>query len=224
MSVRVLVVDDQRVVRDGLALLLRVAPDVDLVGTAENGQVALDRLDELAPDVVLMDLRMPVLDGVEATRRIRAGHPTVQVIVLTTYADDESVFAALRAGARGYLTKDADADEIVRAVQRVHAGEAMLDASVQARLLDAFGAGMPASAPPAASGRAPDELPDDLTPREAEVLALIAEGLSNAEIARRLVVSEATVKTHVNRLFAKTGVRDRAQAVRYAYRHGLARP
>ena len=222
MSVRVLVVDDQRVVRDGLALLLRVAPDVDLVGTAENGQVALDRLDELAPDVVLMDLRMPVLDGVEATRRIRAGHPTVQVIVLTTYADDESVFAALRAGARGYLTKDADADEIVRAVQRVHAGEAMLDTSVQARLLDAFGGAPPASAP--VPGAAAGDLPDDLTPREAEVLALIAEGLSNTEIARRLVVSEATVKTHVNRLFAKTGVRDRAQAVRYAYRHGLARP
>jgi DNA-binding NarL/FixJ family response regulator len=222
MTVRVLVVDDQRVVRDGLALLLRVAPDVDLVGTAENGQVALDRLDELAPDVVLMDLRMPVMDGVEATRRIRAGHPSVQVIVLTTYADDESVFAALRAGARGYLTKDADADEIVRAVRRVHAGEAMLDTSVQARLLDALGAAVPASA--LARPAEPADLPDDLTPREAEVLALIAEGLSNAEIARRLVVSEATVKTHVNRLFAKTGVRDRAQAVRYAYRHGLAQP
>ena len=222
MTVRVLVVDDQRVVRDGLALLLRVSPDVDLVGTAENGQVALDRLDDLAPDVVLMDLRMPVMDGVEATRRIRAGHSSVQVIVLTTYADDESVFAALRAGARGYLTKDADADEIVRAVQRVHAGEAMLDTSVQARLLDALGPGVAASAPPAPA--VPAALPDDLTPREAEVLALIAEGLSNTEIARRLVVSEATVKTHVNRLFAKTGVRDRAQAVRYAYRHGLATP
>jgi DNA-binding NarL/FixJ family response regulator len=218
VTVRVLVVDDQRVVRDGLALLLRVSPDVDLVGTAENGQVALDRVGDLAPDVVLMDLRMPVMDGVEATRRIRTGHPSVQVIVLTTYADDESVFAALRAGARGYLTKDADADEILRAVRRVHAGEAMLDTSVQARLLDALGAGVPASAP------GPADLPDDLTPREAEVLALIAEGLSNAEIARRLVVSEATVKTHVNRLFAKTGVRDRAQAVRYAYRHGLASP
>ncbi len=220
MSVRVLVVDDQRVVRDGLALLLRVSPRVELVGTAENGRAALDRLGELTPDVVLMDLRMPVMDGVEATRRIRAGYPSVQVIVLTTYADDESVFAALRAGARGYLTKDADADEIVRAVERVHAGEAMLDTSVQARLLDALGAGMASSEPPAQ----PAALPDDLTPREAEVLTLIAEGLSNAEIARRLVVSEATVKTHVNRLFAKTGVRDRAQAVRYAYRHGLASP
>jgi DNA-binding NarL/FixJ family response regulator len=228
VTVRVLVVDDQRVVRDGLAMLLGVSPEVELVGTAENGQAALDRLADLAPDVVLMDLRMPVMDGVEATRRIRAGHPTVGVIVLTTYADDESVFAALRAGARGYLTKDADADEIVRAVRSVHAGEAMLDASVQARLLDALGAGAPASgsptppappAPPAAGG-----LPDDLTAREAEVLALIAQGLSNGEIARHLVVSEATVKTHVNRLFAKTGVRDRAQAVRYAYRHGLARP
>jgi DNA-binding NarL/FixJ family response regulator len=220
VSVRVLVVDDQRVVRDGLALLLRVSPRVELVGTAENGRAALDRLGELTPDVVLMDLRMPVMDGVEATRRIRAGYPSVQVIVLTTYADDESVFAALRAGARGYLTKDADADEIVRAVERVHAGEAMLDTSVQARLLDALGAGMASSEPPAQ----PAALPDDLTPREAEVLTLIAEGLSNAEIARRLVVSEATVKTHVNRLFAKTGVRDRAQAVRYAYRHGLASP
>ncbi len=220
MSVRVLVVDDQRVVRDGLALLLRVSPRVELVGTAENGRAALDRLGELTPDVVLMDLRMPVMDGVEATRRIRAGYPSVQVIVLTTYADDESVFAALRAGARGYLTKDADADEIVRAVERVHAGEAMLDTSVQARLLDALGAGMASSEPPAE----PAALPDDLTPREAEVLTRIAEGLSNAEIARRLVVSEATVKTHVNRLFATTGVRDRAQAVRYAYRHGLAAP
>ena len=222
MSIRVLVVDDQRVVRDGLALLLRVSPEVELVGTAENGRAALDVLGPLAPDVVLMDLRMPIMDGVEATRRIRAGHPSVQVIVLTTYADDESVFAALRAGARGYLTKDADAEEIVRAVQRVHAGQAMLDTSVQARLLDALRAGVPASAPP--SPAAPAALPDDLTPREAEVLGLIAEGLSNAEIARRLVVSEATVKTHVNRLFAKTGVRDRAQAVRYAYRHGIAAP
>ncbi len=226
MSVRVLVVDDQRVVRDGVALLLRVSPDVELVGTAENGRAALDRLGELTPDVVLMDLRMPVMDGVEATRRIRAGHPSVQVIVLTTHADDESVFAALRAGARGFLTKDADADEIVRAIERVHAGQAMLDTSVQARLLDAFGAGVPSSGPSVVPSvpSGPAVLPDDLTPREAEVLALIAEGLSNAEIARRLVVSEATVKTHVNRLFAKTGVRDRAQAVRYAYRHGLASP
>jgi DNA-binding NarL/FixJ family response regulator len=229
MTVRVLVVDDQRIVREGLALLLRTTPGVELVGAAENGRHALELVRELEPEVVLMDLRMPELDGVEATRAIRAEHPQVQVIVLTTYSDDESVFAALRAGARGYLTKDAEAEELARAIQRVHEGKAMLDSDVQARLLDHLGeapAGTqsphdaPASAPPVTGG----PLPDDLTSREAEVLALIAAGLSNAEIADRLVLSEATVKTHINRLFAKTGVRDRAQAVRYAYRNGLAEP
>ncbi|HYJ75736.1 MAG TPA: response regulator transcription factor, partial [Kineosporiaceae bacterium] len=145
----------------------------------------------------------------------------VQVIVLTTYSDDESVFAALRAGARGYLTKDAEADELARAIRRVHEGKAMLDSDVQARLLDRLDAPAPSSEP-TAPARAAGEPPDDLTSREAEVLGLIAAGLSNAEIARRLVLSEATVKTHINRLFAKTGVRDRAQAVRYAYEHGLA--
>ena len=238
MSVRVLVVDDQRIVREGLALLLRTTAGVELVGAAENGRQALDLVAELAPDVVLMDLRMPELDGVEATRAIRAAHPAVQVIVLTTYSDDDSVFAALRAGARGYLTKDAEADDLARAIQRVHAGKAMLDSDVQARLLDRLdtspaGTGAAASdtsAAPALDDGQPAPLvgavafPDDLTSREVEVLTLIAQGLSNAEIARRLVVSEATVKTHINRLFAKTGVRDRAQAVRYAYQHGLGTP
>jgi DNA-binding NarL/FixJ family response regulator len=228
VSVRVLVVDDQRIVREGLSLLLRTTPAVELVGAAENGRQALDLVAELAPDVVLMDLRMPELDGVEATRAIRAAHPDVQVIVLTTYSDDDSVFAALRAGARGYLTKDAEADELARAIQRVHAGKAMLDSDVQARLLDRLESSpspslspVPAEPPPATGSAA---LPDELTSREVEVLALIAQGLSNAEIAGRLVLSEATVKTHINRLFAKTGVRDRAQAVRYAYQHGLAKP
>jgi DNA-binding NarL/FixJ family response regulator len=165
-----------------------------------------------------MDLRMPGVDGVEATRRIRADLPDVHVVVLTTYSDDESVFAALRAGARGYLTKDAGAEEIARAIDRVRAGEALLDPSVQARLLDGLGR---VSEP---APREPGRPPDGLTSREAEVLGLIAEGLSNAEIAHRLFVSEATVKTHINHAFAKAGVRDRAKAVAYAYRTGLAHP
>jgi DNA-binding NarL/FixJ family response regulator len=216
VTIRVLVVDDQRIVREGLALLLRTTSGIEPVGAAENGRHALDLVRELEPDVVLMDLRMPELDGIEATKAIRTAHPTVQVIVLTTYSDDESVFAALRAGARGYLTKDAEADELARAIRRVHEGKAMLDSDVQARLLDGLDA---APTPAATTGTT---APDELTNREVEVLGLIAAGLSNAEIARRLVLSEATVKTHINRLFAKTGVRDRAQAVRYAYEHGLA--
>jgi DNA-binding NarL/FixJ family response regulator len=161
---------------------------------------------------------MPGIDGVEATRRIRADLPDVQVIVLTTYSDDESVFAALRAGARGYLTKDAGAEEIARGIDRVRAGEALLDPSVQARLLDGLGR---VSEP---APREPGRPPGGLTTREAEVLGLIAEGLSNAEIARRLFVSEATVKTHVGRVLAKTGSRDRVQAVVLAYRTGLVQP
>jgi DNA-binding NarL/FixJ family response regulator len=219
VTARVVLVDDQRVVRDGLVLLLGLLPDVDVVGVAEDGEQAVSLVAEHEPDVVLMDLRMPHVDGVEATRRIRAAHPDVQVIVLTTYSDDESVFAALRAGARGYLTKDAGAEELASAIAKVTAGEAMLDPSVQARLLDTL-----TSAPPLRGPLPPETLSDGLTSREAEVLVLIAEGLSNSEIAQRLVVSEATVKTHINRLFTKTGVRDRAQAVTYAYRHGLAQP
>ena len=219
MTVRVALADDQRVVREGLELVLRMLPDVEVVGLAANGAEALELVGIAGPDVVLMDLRMPEVDGVEATRRIRADHPDVQVVVLTTYADDESVFAALKAGARGYLTKDAGAEEIGRAISRVAAGEALLDPTVQARLLDrldaAAGLGTPPAIPTSSAG---------LTTREVEVLALIARGLSNAEIAGRLVVEESTVKTHVNRIFAKTRVRDRAQAVAYAYRTGLARP
>jgi DNA-binding NarL/FixJ family response regulator len=164
---------------------------------------------------VLMDLRMPRCDGAEATRRIRELAPDTQVIVLTTYADDASVFAALQAGARGYLTKNASAAEIRQAIAAVRRGEALLDPSVQRRLLDAL-AGNPGGIPAAG-----EELPDGLTPREAEVLRLMAAGRTNQEIAADLVVSEGTVKTHVNRIFAKAGVRDRGQAVAYAYRHGL---
>jgi DNA-binding NarL/FixJ family response regulator len=204
----VVLADDQRVVREGLASLLALLPGIEVLGTASDGEEAVALVERLRPDVVLMDLRMPRCDGVEATRRLREQGSPTHVVVLTTYADDRSVVEALRAGARGFLTKDAGADEIERAIAAVVRGEAAIDPAVQHHLVDAV-AGRP-------------ELPDGLTPREAEVLALIAEGLSNGEIAARLVVSEATVKSHVNHLFTKTGVRDRAQAVAYAYRHGFA--
>jgi DNA-binding NarL/FixJ family response regulator len=219
MTARVIVADDQRIVRDGLAMILRLLPDVELVGTAQDGSEAIALTAEHEPDIVLMDLRMPNVDGVEATRHIRQHHPSTQVIVLTTFSDDDSIFAALQAGARGYLTKDAGPDEIANAIQRVARGEAMLDPAVQARLLENLDHTRLRPRPVG-----PCELPDNLTAREAEVLGLIAAGLSNAEIAERLYLSEATVKTHINRLFAKTGVRDRAQAVTYAYRNGLAAP
>ncbi|MFF4755464.1 response regulator transcription factor [Streptomyces sp. NPDC002514] len=213
---RVVVADDQTVVREGIVMLLGLLPGIEVVGAVGDGEEAVRAVAELAPDVVLMDLRMPRCDGVEATRRIRAKHPGTQVVVLTTFADDESLFPALRAGARGYLTKDADGDEIVRAVESVLSGDAGLSPSVQRRLLERLSEPEPQPARVAA--------PDGLTSRETEVLVLIAEGLSNQEIARRLQVSTATVKTHINNLFAKTGVKDRAQAVRYAFGKGLVRP
>lgn len=214
---RVVVADDQTVVREGIGLLLGLLPGIEVVGAAGDGEEAVALVAGLAPDVVLMDLRMPRCDGVEATRRIRAEHPGTQVVVLTTYADDESLFPALAAGARGYLTKDADGDEIVRAVHSVLSGDAGLSPGIQRRLLERLAEAEPRPA-------APSGPPDGLTARETEVLLLIAEGLSNPEIARRLHVSTATVKTHINNLFTKTGLKDRAQAVRYAYGKGLVRP
>jgi DNA-binding NarL/FixJ family response regulator len=208
-----LAADDQRVVREGLAMLLGLLPDVEVAGTAADGEEVLALAAELKPDVILMDLRMPRMDGVEATRRLRERDPAVKVVVLTTYADDRSVIDALRAGALGYLTKDAGAAEIQQALHRVAGGQAALDPVVQRHLVEAIAAETP---PPA------EPMPDGLTAREAEVLTLIAAGLSNTEIAERLVVSEATVKSHVNHLLPKIGARDRAQAVGYAYRHGLA--
>jgi len=215
--VRVLVADDQRVVREGLVTILGLLPEIEVVGAAADGEEAVALSLELAPEVVLMDLRMPGCDGVEATRRLQDQAPAVDVLVLTTYADDRSLLAALRAGARGYLTKDAGADQVQEAIRAVARGEAAIDPAVQHHLIDAVATG-PAEALPS---DAPSPLPDGLTPREAEVLGLVAQGLSNNEIATRLVVSEATVKSHINHLFTKTGVRDRAQAVTYAFKHGL---
>jgi DNA-binding NarL/FixJ family response regulator len=208
---RVVVADDQAAVREGLETLLSTMHDIEVVGSAADGEQALVVIEQAAPDVVLMDLRMPRLDGIEATRRIRAAHPGTQVVVLTTFADDESILEALRAGAIGYLTKDAGRAQIHRAIEAAADGQAVLDPDVQARLVDI------ARRP----GPAPVAQDDGLTERESEVLRLIASGMSNREIAGHLVVSEATVKTHVNHIFAKTGSRDRAQAVAYAHRHGI---
>ena len=218
-TVRVLLADDQRLVRESLATMLGLLDGIELAGTAANGEEAIDLVAELRPDVVLMDLRMPRLDGIEATRRLRERDPEARVIALTTFADDESVLGALRAGARGYLTKDAGAEDIRSAIFAVVAGEAILDPAVQRHVVGAL------AAEPASDQQTEEpELPDGLTPREAEILGLIAEGMTNAEIAERLVVSPTTVKSHINHLFAKAGVRDRVQAVTYAYRKGLATP
>ena len=210
---RVIVVDDQTAVREALVTSLETMQGVEVVGSASDGEEAVELVAAVSPEVVLMDLRMPRMDGVEATRRIRADHPETQVVVLTTFADDESIIGALRAGAIGYLTKDAGRDHIRRALEAAASGQAVLDPAVQTRLVE--GATLPAT------GAGSGPLPDGLTEREAEVLRLIAAGRSNAEIGRELFVSEATVKTHVNRIFAKTGSRDRPQAIAYAHRRGL---
>jgi DNA-binding NarL/FixJ family response regulator len=214
--VRVVVADDQRVLREGLATVLSVMPGVEVVGTAADGEQALTLVNRYRPQVVLMDLRMPRLDGVEATRRILAAHPATAVVVLTTYADDDSILAALRAGALGYLTKDAGREHIARALHAAAAGQAILDPAVHARLVAAAG--------PAPGAVPAQPLPDGLTAREAEVLSLITTGRTNAQIAATLVISTSTVKTHINNIFAKTGSGDRAEAVSYAYRHGLTYP
>jgi DNA-binding NarL/FixJ family response regulator len=212
-TVRVVVADDQRVVREGLVTVLSVLPGVEVVGAAADGEQAVALVGRHRPHVVLMDLRMPRLDGVEATRRILAAYPATAIVVLTTYADDDSILAALRAGALGYLTKDAGREQIARALHAAAAGQAILDPAVQARLVAAAG--------PARDSATSRPLPDGLTAREAEVLCLVAAGRTNAEIAAALVISPSTVKTHINNIFAKAGARDRAQAVSYAYRHGL---
>jgi DNA-binding NarL/FixJ family response regulator len=222
--VRVLVVDDQTVVREGLVSLLSLLPGIEVVGAAVDGDDAIRQIPAADPDVVLMDLNMPRCNGVEATERLRVERPQIRVVVLTTYSDDAWVFSALQAGARGFLTKDAGAAEIHRAITTVAAGHAQLDPSVQSRLLDALQRGQHFAVDGGTDEPEPPPLPDDLTPREAEVLTRIAAGLSNQEIATVLFVSAATVKTHINHIFTKTGLRDRAQLVGYAFRHELATP
>jgi DNA-binding NarL/FixJ family response regulator len=214
-GIRIVVADDQRSVLDGLAVMLGLLPDITVVAVAGDGEETLAAVGEHRPDVVVVDLHMPVMGGVEATRRITADYPGTAVVVLTTYADDASVMDALRAGARGYLTKNAGRADIARAIHAAASGQSILDPAVQATVLEA------ALSAPARPAAAP-ELPDGLTSREGDVLVLIAQGLSNSEIAAALFLSANTVKTHINRVFAKTGSKTRAQAVRYAHDHGLA--
>jgi DNA-binding NarL/FixJ family response regulator len=215
MSVRVLIADDQAMVREGFSVLLGAQPGIEVVGEAVNGQDAVDKAAELRPDVVLMDVRMPVLNGLEATRLLAADGP--KVLVVTTFDLDEYVYEALRAGASGFVLKDASAQALAEAVRVVAAGDAMLSPSVTRRLLGAFARlGAP---------RPPDrEQVEQLTERETEVLTLVARGRSNAEIARDLVVAEQTVKTHMGRILTKLGLRDRTQAAIFAYETGLVRP
>lgn len=228
MTIRVLVVDDQAIVRDGLVTVLSLVPDLQVVGQAADGAEAIAAVDRHVPDVVLMDLRMPGVDGPTATARIVAEHPGVAVLVLTTYADDDSVVTALRAGARGYLTKDAGRAEIATAVRAVAAGQSTFDATVGARLVArlAGGAGADAGAGAAAGSAAGSAAPagadpgrslgarfPDLTPRELDVLERIADGRTNPQIAAELFLTVPTVKSYVNQVFAKLGVRTRAEAV-----------
>ena len=234
---RVVIADDQASVREGLVLLLGGLPGIDVVGAAADGERALELVAEQQPDAILLDLHMPVLDGIGATRRLGAEHPDVAIVVLTTYVDDTSVLEALRAGARSYLTKDADRTDIARALQAAAGGLTVFDPRVHATLL---AAAAPAAAPPggaspgsasadgpsgggasAAPGPRPAAPPDGLTQREAEILSLIAQGLTNGEIAERLFLSNHTIKTHINRIFAKTGSRDRVAAIGYAQRHHI---
>jgi DNA-binding NarL/FixJ family response regulator len=225
---RIIVADDQASVREGLVLLLGGLPGIEVVAAAADGAQAIELVAEHRPDAILLDLHMPVLDGIEATRRLTAGYPRVAIVVLTTYLDDASVLDALQAGARSYLTKDSDHTEIAAALRAAAGGLSVFDSRVQATLVNAVSRGsQPAlaeNADPsgASSAEAHSEpLPDGLTEREAEILGLIAQGLNNSEIAARLFVTTHTVKSHINRIFAKTGSRDRVAAIGYARRHGL---
>ena len=225
---RIVIADDQASVREGLVLLLGGLPGIEVVGAAADGEQALRLVAETRPDAILLDLHMPVLDGIGATRRLTAEHPGVAIVVLTTYADDSSVLDALHAGARSYLTKDADRTDIARALHAAAGGLTVIDPRAHATLLAATaatakpGSAAPGTVPPPAGkvpGAAP--VPDGLTQREFEILGLIARGLTNPEIAAQLFLSNHTIKTHINRIFAKTGSRDRAAAIGYAHRHNI---
>jgi DNA-binding NarL/FixJ family response regulator len=213
--IRIVVADDQTAVRDGLVLMLDLLADIIVVGAAANGAEALALAEEHRPDAMLVDLHMPVLDGIETTRRLTAQHPDIAIVVLTTYADDASILDALRAGARGYLTKNAGRTDIARALHGAVNGQSILDRNVQTTLLGIAGG------PRRATSTTGGPLPDELTAREGEVLVLIAQGLTNRDIAASLYLSAHTVKTHINRIFAKTGAMNRAQAILYAQNHGV---
>ncbi|PAZ13922.1 DNA-binding response regulator [Streptomyces sp. SA15] len=220
MTIRVLIADDQMMVREGFSVLLNAMPDIEVVGEAVNGREAVDRVRELTPDVVLMDIRMPELNGIEATREIVAADGAAKVLVLTTFDLDEYVYQALRAGASGFLLKDASARQLADGVRVVASGEALLAPSVTRRLITEFSKmSTTPRIPPTAQAAY-----GDLTERETEVLVLIAQGLSNAEIAERLVVAESTIKTHVSRVLVKLGLRDRTQAAVFAYEARLVTP
>jgi DNA-binding NarL/FixJ family response regulator len=213
--IRILIADNEALVRGGLRMILEAQPDLEVVGEAEDGGDALEQARTLAPDLVLMDIRMPDLDGLEATRRLLAGPPPVpKILVLTTFDLDEYVYAAIRAGASGFLLKTTPPHQLVQGVRAVNSGDALLAPQITRRLLDRF-----VQRPPPGN-KTPPEL-TDLTPRELDVIRLIAEGHSNAEIAGTLFLSEATIKSHVNHLLTKLGLRDRVQAVALAYRTGL---
>ena len=224
-SVRVLVADDQRAVREALATVLDAEAGIVVVGLASDGDEAVELAHRLSPDVVLMDLRMPNVDGVAATRRLAAELPGTRVVVLTTFADDSNIMDALEAGATGFLTKDAGREQIALAVRSAAAGQSVLDPTAQASLLRAASSSDRSHpALPSTPASHPPPLPDGLTQREADVLQGIASGRTNAEIATELYISEVTVKSHINHLFAKIGSRSRAEAVTYAYSHGLVTP
>jgi DNA-binding NarL/FixJ family response regulator len=222
MTVQVLLADDQELIRRGLRMILEEQADITVIGEAADGDEAVRLTRELRPDVVLMDVRMPGTDGIDATRRIVAEHPDARVLVLTTYDLDEYAFSALRYGASGFLLKDARPAELADAIRAVASGDAVVAPSVTRRLLDAFAGQLPDLRGDAGQPGPPGM--DQLTEREREVLVQIAEGLSNREIATVLFVTEATVKSHLGRILSKLGLRDRAQAVVFAYQAGLARP
>ncbi|MFB9326846.1 response regulator [Paenibacillus aurantiacus] len=222
MTIRLMLADDHAMVRKGLQVFLHTQPDLLLVGEAANGQEALEQIALHAPDVVLMDLHMPVLNGIETTRRLTVSHPEVKVIVLTSFSDQDHVLPAIRAGAKGYLLKDIEPEELVRAIRRVHQGQVELHPDAASALMSVVAA--PSAAPPAPSAPAPRNPFEELTPRELEVLEQIARGLSNKDISDTLHITEKTVKTHVSHLLDKLSVTDRTQAAILAIRHGFGEP
>jgi DNA-binding NarL/FixJ family response regulator len=217
-AIRVVIADDQQITRDGLTTILDSLDGVSVVGVASDGAEATALAERRMADVVLMDLRMPKVDGIEATRRLASSRPETAVVILTTYTDDESILEAVAAGAHGYLTKNASAEDIQRALQAAVAGQVVMDREVQARVVDR------ATLSEAEMKVAAGEYPDGLSAREAEILAHVAEGLSNGEIAERLFISRTTVKTHINQILRKTGCRDRPQAIIYALNHQISAP